>query len=294
MQAVLDALRTVRCDGIALELETPIASDEHLTSVLSWIHEPAYLQSLLNPEAGEAWDGGDDNPLTPGTPRAVLSAAGVTLAAALELCNQRLQRGFLPLRPPGNMAARDRARGFSYCATAALAAEVVARAWQLPVLIVDIDNYHGAGTQERFYDRADVAYLSVHEYPGLSATGAGDEIGEGDGRGATRNIPLAPGADDAVLATAVENGLEEMTARIRPAALVVSVGFGSHLEDPLGRMCATEAGFARIGRAIVDAANTWTEGRIIALLEGGFNPTVLAKCASDFVRVLAEEATSAN
>ncbi len=294
LQAVVQAVQEHGADRWSLELDTPIADEDHLRSVLRWVHDPAYLESLLDPDAADGWDGGADNPLSPGTGRAVLTAAGVTLTGALELCNQRLHRGFLAVRPPGHLAGAAQARGYSYGATVALAAEVVTRAWHVPVLIVDFDHHHGAGVQEMFYDRADVGYLSVHEYPGLTATGGGDEVGTGPGRGATRNIPLAPGADDAVYASAIEDGLEELGSRLRPAVLLVCAGFGAHVDDPVGRMRVTEHGFSRIADAVVAASNGWSEGRILALLEGGYNPPVLAQSVVDFLARLTDDRRLAN
>jgi acetoin utilization deacetylase AcuC-like enzyme len=289
LHAVLEAVERHAAGRWSLQLEAPIAADDHLASVLRWIHDPDYLDTMLVPHAADRWAGGADNPVRPGTSRAVLSAAGVTLAGSLELCNERLHRGFLAVRPPGHLAGAGRALGYCYCATAALAAEVITRAWHVPVLIVDFDHLHGVGTQEMFYDRPDVGYLSVHEYPGLTGSGGGDEVGVGEGRGSTRNIPLAAGADDTVFATAVEDGLEQLGSRLRPAVVLVCAGFGAHIEDPVGQMRVTERGFARAAGAIVAAANTWSQGRVLALLEGGFNPPVLANSVVNFLEQLAPD-----
>ena len=132
--------------------------------------------------------------------------------------------------------------------------ELIYRALDAPVLIVDFDVHHGNGTQALFYDRAEIGYLSVHEYPAFPGSGAGDEIGSGKGRGATRNIPLAAGADDGIFATALEDGLEELGSRLRPAALVVSAGFDAHLRDPLGKMELSADGFRRLTVAVCQRA----------------------------------------
>jgi len=137
-----------------------------------------------------------------------------------------------------------------------------------------------------------VGYLSVHRYPGFPGTGTADEIGEGAGRGTTRNYPLAAGADDEVFATAFEHGLEELTSRLRPSAVIVSAGFNALLTDPLGEMRVTEAGFRRVTAAIRSAAEAWSGGRILSFLEGGYDPDGLAGCVRAHVEELAMRDTS--
>ena len=169
----------------------------------------------------------------------------------------------------------------------ALAAEVVVRAWGERVLIVDLDVHHGSGTQSLFWQRGDVGYLSVHRHPHFPGSGSGDEVGEGPGAGATRNLPLAPGAGDDLVVSALEVGLEEMTSRLRPAAILVSAGFDAHARDPLGGLDLTTAGFARLTRAVVQAAEAWSGGRVLSLLEGGHHPATLAEAVRAHVEALA-------
>jgi len=271
-----------------VEEEAALPPDDDILGVIKWLHEPSLVLRFLQAvEHAPATVDGPDNPVSEGSFRAALSAAGLAVQAALDLVNDRLQRAFLALRPPGHHAEPDRAMGFCFFNNAALAAEVIARAWQAPVLVVDFDVHHGNGTQAIFWERADVGYLSVHRYPFYPGTGAGDEVGGGPGRGTTRNVPLAAGADDAVYASALEAGLEELGSRLQPAAIVVSAGFDAHREDPLGGMALTEEGFARMTRAIVQASETWSRGRILSLLEGGYHLDALGRAARTHVGTLA-------
>ncbi len=270
-----------------LEQEAVLPPDDDILGVIRWLHEPSLILRLVEAvERAPSTLDGPDNPVSEGTLRAALAAAGLAVQAALDLVNGRLHRAFLAVRPPGHHAEADRAMGFCFFNNAALAAEVIARAWQAPVLVVDFDVHHGNGTQRLFWERPDVGYLSVHRYPFYPGTGAADEVGEGAGRGATRNFPLAVGADDAVYASALEAGLEELGSRLKPAAIVVSAGFDAHAGDPLGGMEVTEAGFERMTRAIVQAAETWGGGRILSLLEGGYDLQALGRSARAHVASL--------
>ncbi len=169
----------------------------------------------------------------------------------------------------------------------ALAAEIVVESWGKPVLIADFDAHHGNGTQQRFFDRPDVGYVSVHAFPGFPGTGTADEIGVGSGVGATRNVPLAAGADDAIFCAAFEGALDEVASRLRPAAIIVSAGFDAHVSDPLGGMRVSEAGFRRLSAAVAAAAHRWAGGRVLSFLEGGFDLQALANCARIHVEELA-------
>jgi acetoin utilization deacetylase AcuC-like enzyme len=245
--------------------------------VLAWIHERDYIERVRSTTDGNsAWLDSEDCAVSPGTYEAAVAGAGLALVSALDLVNGRIRRAFVAGRPPSHNAQRDRASGYCFFNTTALAAEVVVRSWGLPVLIVDFDAFHGSGTQRCFYDRADVGYLSVHRWPWFPGTGSADELGESAGRGTTRNIPLVAGAGDDVFCTALENGLEEMATRLRPAAIIVSAGFSALTGDPLGGMELTDAGFRRITRAVVQAADGWSKGCILSILEGGFVPEGLA------------------
>ncbi len=293
LRAVLDALGA-NGGPWELEDEAPLPPDDDTLGVIRWLHEPGLVRSLAEASGRAPASLGPDNPVSEGTYRAALAAAGLAVQAALDLVNGRLTRAFLAVRPPGHHAEAGRAMGFCFFNNAALAAEVIARAWQAPVLVVDFDVHHGNGTQALFWERPDVGYLSVHRYPFYPGTGAADEVGEGRGRGATRNFPLAAGADDAVFASALEAGLEELGSRLRPAAIVVSAGFDAHREDPLGGMAVTEEGFERMTRAVVQAAEAWSGGRVLSLLEGGYRLEALGSSVRAHLRALAASPAGRN
>ncbi len=289
LRVVLDALEAGREDGWTLQRAATVPSENDVLGVVRWLHSAELVERLRAAAAAAPTIlDGPDNPVSAGTLRAATAAAGVAVASALDLVNGRLGRAFLAIRPGGHHAEPDRARGFCFFNNVALAAEVITRAWNLPVLVADIDVQHGNGTQQIFWRRRDVGFVSVHRYPFFPGSGAGDEVGEGPGRGTTRNVPLAAGADDDSFAGALESALEEIGGRLRPAVILVSAGFGAHAEDPMGGMAVSDAGFARMTRALIQAADTWAEGRILSVMEGGFNLDVLARLARAHVEQIAE------
>jgi acetoin utilization deacetylase AcuC-like enzyme len=287
-RVVLEALSGVAGASWQVEEQAVLPAEDDVVGVLAWLHERDHVERVrAAAAAAPGFIDSADCVVSAGTFRASLAAAGLSLQSALDVVNRRLRRGFLVTRPPGHHAEPDRAHGFCFFNNVALAAEVVVRAVNAPVLIVDFDVHHGNGTQRMFYDRAEVGYLSVHQYPLFPGTGQGDEIGEGAGRGTTLNLPLAAGADDEVYAAALEHGLEELGHRLRPVALLVSAGFDAHQDDPLGGMELSYEGFRRMSAAIVQAAATWCEGRVLSFLEGGHRPTALGACARVHVEELA-------
>jgi acetoin utilization deacetylase AcuC-like enzyme len=290
VEEILKTLAAQAVEGLALDPDSPLPPDEDTVGVLAWVHDKDHIERVRTAAQGATgWLDSHDCAVSEGTYRAAVAAAGLALQTALDLVNGRIVRAFLAVRPPSHHAERGRARGYCFFNSAALAAEVIVRSFNAPVLIVDFDAFHGNGSQLQFYDRDDVGYLSVHRYPSFPGTGGADERGEGPGLGWTRNIPLAAGADDDVLCTALENGLEELGSRMRPAAIVVSAGFNAYHGDPLGGMRLTEDGFRRMTAAVVAASEAWSQGRVLSILEGGYEPVGSARCASAHVEELAAQ-----
>ncbi len=286
-------LEALGCDGVGwrLDRDAELPPEEDTLGVIRWLHDGDLIDRVRSASAAAPGQvDGVDNPVSTGSYGAAVAAAGLAVRSALDVVNDRVGRVFLAIRPAGHHAERNRAMGFCFFNNVALAAEVLARAWQARVMVVDVDVHHGNGTQHLFYDREDVGYLSVHRYPFFPGTGAGDEGGTGRGRGATLNIPLAAGADDAVYAGALESGLEQLGSRLRPAAVLVSAGFDAHIDDPLGGMRVTEAGFRRMTRAVVQAAETWSSGRVLSVLEGGYDLAALSASVQTHVMGLCPEA----
>ena len=292
VRVVLDAL-TARSEGRwVVDDESPLPSEEDVIGALAWVHDREYIERVREAsERGSGWLDSEDCRVSPGTFAAAVAAAGLVLQAALDMANGRVKRVFVVARPPAHHASRDRASGYCFFNSAALAAETLTRSWNHPVVIADFGALHGDGTQQHFFDRNDVGFLSIHRYPAFPGTGGADEIGEDDGQGTTRNIPLAGGSGDDIVCAAFEAALAEICSEVRPAAIVLSAGFDAHRDDPLGGMLMTGAGFGRLTAAAVAATETWSNGRLLSILEGGFNLEALANSARIHVEELAKTST---
>jgi len=268
----------------ATELEV-VVDEERALAAIRRVHDPS-LPVRLSAAAGYApctFDC-DDNPISAGSYRAAVAAVGVCLACVDAVVERRCTRVFAAVRPPGHHALRDRAMGFCFFNNAAIAAEALIEAGLGPVAIADFDVHHGNATQQHFYRRSDVFYVSVHHFPFYPGTGAGDEVGAGAGSGYTRNLPLARGADDEIYCGAFVTGITELLAAVTPAAWVISAGFDAHERDPLGGMRVTDLGFARLGAAIRQASR---ESPVVAVLEGGYDLKALESSVCAFLRGLA-------
>ena len=254
---------------------------ERAQEALRRVHAPALIERFERAcaTAPSLFDC-DDNPISVGSFRAANAAIHSCLAAAEAAIAGEGIRFWVPVRPPGHHALRDRAMGFCFFNNAAVLAEQLLHDGAGPVAIVDFDVHHGNGTQAHFWERDDAFFLSLHRYPFYPGTGSGDETGGGPGWGFTRNFPLAAGAGDEIWVSAMTAGLEEILAAYAPAAWVVSAGFDAHRRDPLGGMELTEDGYARIGRLINDAAGT---SPVAAVLEGGYDLGALRESVRSFL-----------
>ena len=218
-------------------------------------------------------------PILAGTYEAARAAVDVALTAAeLVLGGERLAYGLC--RPPGHHAARAAFGGYCYFNNAAIVAEHLARQTQGPVAILDVDYHHGNGTQQIFYRRGDVMYVSLHADPERAFPffiGFADEVGEGEGRGANLNIPLPAATADREYLAALQRGLE-VIERFRAPIVVVSLGFDTYERDPIGDFALTTAMYRRIGSEVARL-----QKRLVILQEGGYFVDALGENARQFL-----------
>jgi len=228
-------------------------------------------------------------PLSEESARVAALAAGGVLAAVDAVAEGRVRNAFCAVRPPGHHARRDKAMGFCIYNNVAIAARYAQKKHGLPrVLIVDWDVHHGNGTQEMFYDDPTVLYFGVHRHPFYPGTGGAEERGAGRGLGFTVNVPLAAGAGDAEFAAAFRDRMEPAAREFRPDLVLISAGFDAHEADPLGGMKMTPAGYADLTRIVRRVAQATARGRIVSVLEGGYDLDGLAASVEAHLRALME------
>ncbi len=214
-------------------------------------------------------------------------AAGAALDAVDRVSSGKLRNAFCAMRPPGHHAEVSTAMGFCLFNNVAIAAE-----WLLQneraerVLIVDWDVHHGNGTQDIFYERGDVYFLSFHEWPLYPGTGREDETGAGAGLGKTRNVTIAPYTPEADYLARFVAVVEEVHEKFKPDFVLISAGFDAHQHDPLAHLRLTESGFARLTESMLDLAEASCQGKIVSLLEGGYHLEGLAHSAAAHVEKL--------
>jgi acetoin utilization deacetylase AcuC-like enzyme len=229
-----------------------------------------------------------DNPISSATFAAARSAVATAIAAAEDIWDRKeSQRAFLVARPPGHHAERAMAMGFCFFNTIACVAEWLREQEGIErIFIFDFDVHHGNGTQALFEERDDVFYASTHRYPFYPGTGSDEEIGIGRGRGYTLNIPMDAGEGDSSYLRAVEEKIVRVIDDYRPNAILLSSGFDAHRRDPLGGMNVTEQAYGEITRRIVECAGRHCDGRILSLLEGGYDMEGLASSVAEHVVAL--------
>ena len=201
-------------------------------------------------------------------------AVGGCLAAASKVMAGELGNAFCAIRPPGHHAERDRSMGFCLYNNIAITAEYLIKTFDLErVAIVDFDAHHGNGTQHLFEDRSDVLFISLHEDPTTQFPGTGfaNETGTGDGKGYTLNIPMPVGSDDAAFETAFNTQVLPKLRAYQPQFLLISAGFDAATDDPLGHLCVSTDGFGWMSQQLIQLAGQLCQGRVIAMLEGGYD-----------------------
>lgn len=274
-------------------------SPERTRTSISLVHDPGYVErfrdtAALGPDEADLpftlFDS-PDNPMSRSTFDVAERTVGLLIAAVDDVVTGTARRGFVVTRPPGHHARAAAAMGFCFFNAVAVAARDAQRRHGAGrVLVADFDVHHGNGTQETFWEDGSVAYLSVHRYPFYPGTGGLDETGSGKGLGLTVNVPLSAGAGDETYAAGFESALDGLLGRFRPDLILVSAGFDAHHRDPLGGMGLSGEGYERMTRALAAAADTFASGRLISVLEGGYDPDGTAEGALAHARVLAESA----
>lgn len=230
-----------------------------------------------------------DTIVSPESYKVALLAAGAAIDATRKVVQGEATNAFCMIRPPGHHATSDKAMGFCLINNIAIAAAVALKELEVPkILIVDWDVHHGNGTQDIFWRDENVAFFSMHRYPFYPGSGDRDAIGEGPGKGSTWNLPVPYGTDRMGTLTMFEYQLQEFAERVQPDLVMISAGFDAHKDDPVGDLGLETEDFATLTKIVQEVADTWCGGRIVSMLEGGYNPPRLADSIEVHLRELAQ------
>jgi acetoin utilization deacetylase AcuC-like enzyme len=254
---------------------------------LAQVHDAAYLAQLERvTQAGGGLLDSDTIASRRSLDVARLAAGAVTDAVGRVLAGED-RRAFCLVRPPGHHALTDQAMGFCLLNNIAIGARLALEEQQLSrVLIVDWDVHHGNGTQAIFWDEPRAGFLSIHRWPFYPGTGRRDETGGGDAVGTKVNLPIAYGTSRRDYFAALRTELERLAERIRPELVLVSAGFDAHHADPIGSLGLETEDFGELTRLVLDVAQVHAQGRVVSVLEGGYDLTALADSAQLHVEVL--------
>jgi acetoin utilization deacetylase AcuC-like enzyme len=235
------------------------------------IHSLAYL-NLLEMTCRRAGHLDPDTFTTMDSWRLARLSAGGAVAVASSVWEGKSRRGFALTRPPGHHAMRGQGMGFCLLNNVAIAAEYLIKNFQVERLaIIDLDLHHGNGTQEIFWTRDDVFYVSTHQSPFYPGTGGVDDIGSGSGEGWTANFPLLPGSGDIAFITIMDELILPLLDQKQPQMILVSYGFDPHWLDPLGHLLLTGEGYRNLVYKLCNWADLNCAGRIALFLEGGYD-----------------------
>jgi len=280
LRAVLRALDREEFSDLIRD-EAPVATVEQLSRV----HPQRYVEAILaiRPEPDDMVALDADTSMNWGSAEAALRSAGAAVAGVDAVCRGEVRRVFCAVRPPGHHAEPARPMGFCFFANAAVAARHAQAAHGLTrVAVVDFDVHHGNGTQACVEEDPTIFFASSHQSPCYPGTGAEEERGAGN----VFNATLPPGADGAAFRAAWAEQLLPALDAFAPELVVISAGFDAHARDPLAQLRVREADFAWLTTEICGIAERHCGGKVVSLLEGGYDLDALASSAAAHVRAL--------
>ncbi len=257
-------------------LFVPVVPKEAPVDALTRIHSPGHVKRIARTAECALSMLTPDTCASSGSYPAALLAAGGFMEAISQVVSGTLDNAMALVRPPGHHAEHNRAMGFCLFNTMAVGAAFARRDLGLDrVLIVDWDVHHGNGTQHAFEADPSILFFSTHQYPLFPGTGLFTEVGRGKGEGKTLNLPLPKGYQDGDYAAIFERILRPVALEFQPDLVLVSAGFDTHRDDPLGGMRMTAEGYAVLTRILMEIADSCCKGRLVLTLEGGYHLAAL-------------------
>ncbi|MEL0241688.1 MAG: histone deacetylase family protein [Pelagibacteraceae bacterium] len=254
--------------------------------IIEHVHNKKYLNKISSsfPKSGIQFLDGDTI-VSPGSKQAALDAVGSILLGIDQVVNKQFKNTFCSVRPPGHHAESDKAMGFCIYNNIAVGAAYLLNHYNYnKVAIIDYDVHHGNGTQEIFYNNPNVLYISTHQYPFYPGTGSSNEKG---GSNNILNVPLEAGTSSNIYFNSFEHVLKKLKD-FKPEFILLSSGFDAHTQDPLAQVNLKSKDFYEITKRIINVANNICNGKIVSILEGGYDLNALRESAYEHVKALIE------
>jgi len=254
--------------------------------ILEITHTPDYIKFIQKsfPKKGLSFLDGDTI-ISPGSKEATLDAVGSIISAIDGVQNKEFQNAFCAVRPPGHHAESNKAMGFCIYNNVAVGAKYLLTKYKLNKLaIIDFDVHHGNGTQNIFYNNKKVLYISTHQYPYYPGTGNNEEKGKYNN---IFNIPLPAGTNSEEYLNAYDHVLKKLK-EFKPEFVLFSAGFDAHKDDPLAQLKLNSRDFYDLTKRTLDIINPYCKGKVVSILEGGYNLNALKESAEMHVNALLE------
>jgi acetoin utilization deacetylase AcuC-like enzyme len=284
--AVLNSLKKSECFSSLKSYQARAATDSEILAC----HSAKYVARVRKEiESGAKRLSTGDTWVSAKSFLAADYACGAACVAVDAVLSGKVANAFCLARPPGHHASTDRGMGFCVFNNAAIAARYAQRKRRVgKVMIVDWDVHHGNGTQEIFYEDNSVFYFSTHQSPWYPYTGKKDETGHGKGLGTTLNCPMSRGAGRKEFMAAFRDKLAPAVSAFKPELIILSAGFDARHGDPLGRLELSDNDYRDLTGMLLEMAQQNSRGRVVSILEGGYNLAGIGKAATAHVERLAQ------